>query len=123
MLRQGSFEQRRYVHSCFWQCSFQLLTPVGHITCRAVAVDHLHRGLACVGQLMKLSGRYHDCLSCRHLLPFSSKAHLATTLNDEVDLFLFLVVPVNLSTFLLNLHHPHREILCLTGGCSTVDVP
>src|SRR5690625_5597852 len=72
---------------------------------------------------MKLSGRYHDCLSCRHLLSLTSKAHLAITLDDVVHLFLILVVLGNLSPFRLKRHHPHREVLCLNGGCATGDVP
>src|SRR4051794_17623229 len=49
--------------ACLRQRAVELLTPVGDVAARAVHVDHVHRFVAGVGELVKKRGRQEDGLA------------------------------------------------------------
>ena len=94
------------------QGAVEFLAPVGDIARRAVAVNHAHRRAAGVGQLVEDGGR--DDIRPVRSGPrcFSSPRHISpVAFDDEVDLFLLLVVPGHLSAVRLEGDVAHGEIL------------
>src|SRR3954470_8143441 len=97
-LRSSPVGQRRSLGSGLRECSLQFLPPVRNIARGSVTVDHRERGISGVCQLMKNARRNIDSLSARNDGAFGAEAHFARTFQDEIDFFLFLVVPRHLST-------------------------
>src|SRR5579871_935964 len=64
---------------------------------------------------MKDAMRNVDCLAGGHRPAFLAETHLARAFDDEVDLFLVLIMPGDLSAVGLERHMPHRKIGCLDG--------
>src|ERR1019366_8669901 len=86
-LRVGSGARERAV---------EFLPPVGHVAGRPVAVEHAQRRVADVGQLVKDPVRNVDGLPGMQHRALLAQAHFSGSFDDEVDLFLLLVVPRHL---------------------------
>ena len=71
---------------------------------------------------MKNAARDVDGLARSERLALRSEAHLAGSFNDEVDLFLLLVVPRHLAAFRIKRDIAQREMRCLDGAESADDV-
>src|SRR5688500_6426316 len=76
---------------------------------RPVAVHHSYRRVADVGELMKYAMRNVDRLSCLQRLPLLTQAHFTSALDEEVNLFLLLVVPGHLPAIWLERDMSHRK--------------
>src|SRR5689334_8980854 len=97
MLRSRSGGQRGRFDTCSRQSAFKFLPPMCNISSRSVTINHDHRLGTCVRELMENPGRYVDGLSCSEVGSFGSEAHFAGALDNEINFFLFLVVPRHLS--------------------------
>ena len=107
--------QRRHFDAGARQRAVEFLPPVGHIAGRTVAVDHAHRSVAGVGQLVEDAWRNVDGLPGLHGDALLAQAHLARALDDEIDLFLLLVVPRHLAAVRLQRDVAHREVVAWMG--------
>ncbi len=67
-----------------------------HVAGRSVTVDHAARRFANIGQLMEHARRNVDGLSGVQNGALLAQAHLRRSFDEEVDLFLLLVVPGHL---------------------------
>src|ERR1035437_3280743 len=74
----------------------KFLAPVGDIAGGSVAVEHAQRGIADIGQLVEDLVRDVDGLPGVERHALFAEAHFAGAFDDEVDLFLLLVVPRHL---------------------------
>jgi len=114
--------ERGCVGACPRKRAAEFLPPVCNVSSRCITVEHAHRGLADVGDLVEDSRGDIDRLSAFQCLPFRSKAHLCRAFDDIVDLFLFLIVPGNLSTPRLQRDMTHGEVLRLDWGCTSNEI-
>jgi len=103
------------IDACFGKGAFELLFPVGNISGRAVNVDHSHGLVSRVGQLVKNFGRNEDGLARSNSSAFLAETHFSFSLDDEVNFFLFLVVPRNLASFGFKGDVAHGKVFCLDG--------
>src|SRR5437868_11904517 len=90
-LRLRSGGQRGHVDARLGQRAVEFLPPVRDIAGRAVAVEHAQGGRADVGQLMEDGRRDENRLPGGERHALLAEAHFTRSLDDEVDLFLFLV--------------------------------
>jgi hypothetical protein len=81
-----------------------------------VAVDHAHRCSSGIRELMEHARRDVNSLPGVHYGSFVAQAHLAFSFNDEVDLFLVLIVPGHLSAIWFEHHMSQREAGDLNGA-------
>src|ERR1039457_2736915 len=95
-LRVGSCGKRRDIDAGARERAVELLTPVGHVAGRPVAVEHAQRRVADVGQLVKYLMRDVDGLPGVQRHALLAQAHFTGAFDDEVDFFLLLVVPRHL---------------------------
>jgi hypothetical protein len=102
--------------ACAGQRAAQLLTPVGNITRRGVAVQHPHGCVAYVCDLVEDPGWDIGCLAGFQYLTLSAEAHFSGSLYYIVNFFLLLIMPWHLSTLWVERDVPHGEILRLDGG-------
>ncbi len=115
--------QRRGIDAGLGQRAVQFLPPVGHVAGRSVAVKHAQRRVADVGQLVEHAGRDVDGLAGVVSVVRSSPRHIfAGAFDDEVDLFLLLVVPRHLAAVGLQGDVAHGEIGGLDGACAADQV-
>jgi hypothetical protein len=104
------------------ECAIQFLAPVGDVAGGAVAIEHAEGPGADVGELVKDAGRDVDGLAGGEGLSFVAEAHFAGALDDEVDFFLFLVVPGNLAAGGVEGDVADAETPGLDGGEATDEV-
>ncbi len=97
VLRSGTCGERRGLSTRSRQSAFEFLPPMRNIPGRPVTINHDHRPGACIRELMENFWRYIDSLSCSNFGPFLSEAHLTATFEDQINLFLLLVMPRHLS--------------------------
>src|SRR5580704_5309087 len=84
----------------------------------AVAVNHPHLVSAGICELMIDPGRYIHCLSWLNCGSFRPETHFAFPLQDQVDLFLLLIVPRNLAPVRFQCYATHGEVCRLDGAGS-----
>src|ERR1019366_5397325 len=115
-LRVGAGGQRRDIDAGARERAIEFLAPVGYVAGRSVAIEHAQRGVADVGQLVELPVRNVDGLSGVQRHALLAEAHFAGAFDDEVDLFLFLVVPGHLPAVGLQGHVADGEVGGLYGA-------
>ena len=89
---------------------------MGDITGGAVAIEHAERGRADIGELVEDAGRDVNHLPRGHGLALLAEAHFAGAFDDEVNFFLFLIVPRHLAALGVERDIAHAEIFRLDGG-------
>ncbi len=87
-----------------------------HVARRTVTVDHAQRRVTDVRELVKHARRNVYGLSSRDRHTFITEAHFAASFQDEVDLFLLLVMPRYLPSQRFERDVPQREIRRLNGA-------
>ena len=92
--------------------------PMRYVAGRTVAVNHAHACGARVGELVINSGGNVDGLACFDRCSFGAQAHFALAFENQVNLFLLLIVPRHLAAMGLQCDAPHREALGLDGAGS-----
>src|SRR5271157_3162061 len=95
-LRASAGGQRRNINAGARERAVEFLAPVGHVAGGPVAVEHAQRRAADVGQLVKYLMRNVDGLPGVQRHALLAEAHFTGALDDEVDLFLLLIVPRHL---------------------------
>ena len=96
-LRLRAFGQRRNrTLARFGQRAVELLAPVRDITTGAIHINHVHRFVASVGQLVEHRRRHENRLTCFDRAALGTDANLTFALNDKINFFLLLVVPRHL---------------------------
>ena len=106
-------KRRRIANPSWWQRAIELLTPVSDIATRHVAIHHVQRLIAGIGELMKL-GRWHiNHLTSADLRLFVIDAHFASALENHVDFLLLLIVPRHLTAIWFQDHVAHGEVFGL----------
>jgi hypothetical protein len=80
-----------------WKGAIEFLTPVSDISGGAIAINHAHGSGAGVGELMENAVWNINGLAGFHCAPLLAKTHFAAAFDDEIDLFLILVVPRDLA--------------------------
>ena len=75
----------------------ELLSPVGDVAGRAVAVDHLEGLFADIGELVEDAGGNVDGLPAGDRLALLAEAHFAGAAENIVDFLLLLIVPGDLA--------------------------
>jgi len=96
----------------------KLLPPMRHISSGCVTIEHAHRGVTYVGNLMEDPRRDIDRLAAGDNLSFLSKAHFRPPLKNKIDLFLLLIMPRDLTTAGFQRDMTHRKMPGLDGGCA-----
>ena len=119
-LRAG--RERGGFHAGPGQRTLQFLAPVRHIAGRTVTVNHPQGGGAGVGELVENRGGNIDGLACFDRASFRAQAHLTLALENQVNLFLLLIVPRDLAAMGLERDAPHREIFCLDRAGSPYQI-
>ena len=102
--------------------SLQFLPPMRHIAGRPVAINHRHRRVAGVRQLMKHPWRNIDRLAGFHGALFFSEAHLSGAFGDKVDFLLFLVMPRHLPAARLQRYVAKRKMRALNRTSAAYQV-
>src|ERR1035437_1507455 len=115
-LRVGSDGQRRDIDAGARERAVEFLPPVGHVAGRPVAVEHAQRRVADVGQLVKDPVRNVGGLPGMQHRALLAQAHFSGSFDDEVNLFLLLVVPRHLPPVGLQGHVADGEIGRLYGA-------
>ena len=92
------------------------------ITSRTIDVDHSHGLVSGIGQLMKNFGGNEDRLAGSDGSAFLAETHFTLTFDDEVNLFLFLIVPRDLTAFGFEGDVAHGKVFGLHGGDSPHEV-
>src|SRR5438105_368299 len=108
--------KRRSLMAGTRQSALEFLPPMCHISGWPVTVDHAHRRGLGIRELMEHAWRDVDSLSSVDHGSLVSEAHLALSLNDEVDLFLVLVVPGHLPAVWIERDVSERKIGGLDGA-------
>src|SRR3569833_392144 len=121
-LRAGSGRKRGRLDTGPRQGSSQFLLPVSHIAGRPIAINHAHRSRAGVGELMKDMRWDVDGLARLNGHALFAEAHLAGAFNDEVDLFLVLVVPWHLPAVRRERDVAHGEVGSLDATRSADEI-
>jgi hypothetical protein len=73
----------------------------------------MERRFAHIRQLVEHTSGYVHRLSCGQYLALFAKAHFCRPIDNEVNFFLFLIVPWDLAPLRLKRHIPHAEHLRL----------
>src|ERR1035437_5643199 len=97
------------------QGAFQFLAPVGHVARRAVTVYHFERSIAQIGHLVKESGGDINRLTALHNQALAAQAHFPAALDDEINLFLGLIMPGHLAALGGQRHIADGEVPRLQG--------
>src|SRR5438034_625634 len=95
---------------------------MGDVSGGAVAVNHAAGRVAGVRELVEDAVRDVNGLAGGYGLAFFAEAHLGGTFDDEVDLFLLLVVPGDLAAIGLEGDVAHAEAGGLDGAGSADQV-
>ena len=75
-----------------------------------------------VGELVKNFGGNIDGLACLERGSFGAQTHFPFTFENQVNLFLLLIVPRDLAPMGLQRDAPHREVFCPDGTGSPHEV-
>ena len=97
-LRLCAFGQRRNrALARFGQRAVKLLAPVRDISTGAIHINHVHRFIAGVRELVKQRRRHEYRLTCFDRAALRTDANLTFTLDNKINFLLFLVVPWHLA--------------------------
>src|SRR4029434_3547311 len=96
-LRAGAHGQRRRFDPRARKRPLEFLSPVSHVSRGTVAIDHLQWRLPYVGPLVAHAGGDVDHLSSTNRLTFIAETHFSRPFEHEINLFLLVVVPGNLT--------------------------
>ena len=118
----GAGRKGRNIDACFRKGAFQFLFPVRDIAGRTIDVDHSHGLVSGIGQLVKNFGGNEDRLACSDSFAFFAETHFPFAFDDEVNFFLFLIVPRDLATFGLEGDVAHGKVFGLHGRESPHEV-
>ena len=118
----GTGRKCRNIDACFRKGAFQFLFPVCDIAGRTIDVDHSHGLVSGIGQLVKNFGGNEDRLAGSDGFAFFAETHFPFAFDDEVNLFLFLIVPRDLSAFGFEGDVAHGKVFGLHGGDASHEV-
>ncbi len=104
------------------QGASEFLTPMCNISRRAVTIDHAHGNGAGVGELMKDARRNVNGLAGCDGATLSAETHFAGAFQDEIDFFLILIVPGDLTAVRLQSDMAESEVGCLNGAYATHEI-
>lgn len=115
-MRAGAFGKSGNIDSGTRKRPVEFLTPVSHVTSRTVAIDHAERSAADIRELMEDTRGNVNHLASSERLAFLAETHFAGSLDDEVNLFLLLIVPWHLTAIGIKSDIAHREVRGLNGS-------
>ncbi len=89
---------------------------MGHIAGRPVTIYHTEGRVSRVGELMENAGRDINHLATGHALALVTQTHFPLSIDDEIHLFLVLVMPRHLAPSGVQGHIPHTKVFGLDRG-------